>query len=253
MSGRACFACLTLVAASACGPDKTPAPPASTQAPPPANVVTFIARDYGFEGPAQIHAGSTVFRLDNHGKELHHLVIVRLDQGRTYDSLLAALKKPGPPPAWMYLAGGPNAAAPNAGTNATMKLIEGHYAVLCLIPSADGVPHMAKGMIAPLEVTAGSGPPAREVAADITIKLTDYGFDLSSPLTPGNHVIRVENAGPQPHEARTGPPRARQDGERHQGVGSRRREGTSAGEPGRRHCPHDGGRERAVQRRADAR
>ena len=86
------------------------------------------------------------------GKELHHLVIVRLDEGRTYDSLLAALRKPGPPPAWMYLAGGPNAAAPNAGTNATMKLIEGHYAVLCFIPSADGVPHMAKGMIAPLEV-----------------------------------------------------------------------------------------------------
>ncbi len=208
MSGRAGFACLMVVAASACGPDKAPAPPASTQAAPPANVVTFIARDYGFEGPAQIPAGFTVFLLDNRGKDLHHLVITRLDEGRTYDSLLAALRKPGPPPAWMHLAGGPNAAAPGAGTNATMKLVEGHYAVICFIPGADGIPHMAKGMIAPLEVTAATGPPAREIAADITIKLTDYDFELSSPLTPGNHLIRVENAGPQPHEvvlARLGP------------------------------------------------
>ena len=179
------------MAASACGPDKAPAPPASTQAPPSRPTWSPSSpRDYGFEGPAQIQAGSTLFSLDNQGKELHHLVLVRLEQGRTYDSLLAALRKPGPPPAWMYLAGGPNAAAPNANSNATLKLIEGHYAVLCLIPSADGVPHMAKGMIAPLEVTADSGPPAREVAADITITLTDYGFDLSSPLTPGNHVIQ---------------------------------------------------------------
>src|SRR5206468_11970029 len=30
--------------------------------------------------------------------------------------------------------------------------------------------------------------------------LTDYDFQLSSPLTVGSHVIRVVNAGPQPHE-----------------------------------------------------
>lgn len=200
MSSRAHLGCLALVAAAACGTDKSPAPPATSQAAPPANVVTFIARDYGFEGPAQLPAGATVFRLDNQGKELHHLVITRLDEGRTYDSLLAALRTPGPPPRWMHLAGGPNAASPGAGSNATMNLVEGHYAVLCFIPGADGVPHVAKGMISPLEVTAAAGPAAREIPADVTIKLNDYGFELSSPLTPGNHVIRVENAGPQPHE-----------------------------------------------------
>lgn len=207
MSTRARRAALALLAIVGCRDNRSAAPAVSTDTAtatpagaPAANVVTFIARDYGFEGPAQIPAGATFFRLDNQGKELHHLVIVRLDQGRTYDSLLAALRKPGPPPAWMYLAGGPNATNPGATSNATERLTEGHYAVICFIPSADGVPHMAKGMIAPLEVTPAVEPAARDVPADVTIKLTDYAFELSTPLTPGNHVIRVENVGPQPHE-----------------------------------------------------
>jgi hypothetical protein len=203
MPCRTHHACLALLAILACR--ENPAPPAksSTEAPaagPSANVVTYIARDYGFEGPAQIPAGPTLFRLDNQGKELHHLVIVRLEQGRTYDSLLAAFKKPGPPPQWMHLVGGPNATNPSANSNATENLSEGHYALICFIPSADGVPHLAKGMTAPLEVVTATGPVAHEVAADVTITLTDYDFQLSGPLTPGSHVIRVENKGPQPHE-----------------------------------------------------
>jgi hypothetical protein len=30
--------------------------------------------------------------------------------------------------------------------------------------------------------------------------MLDYDFKLSQALTPGRHTIRVENAGPQPHE-----------------------------------------------------
>jgi hypothetical protein len=206
MLTRVSCACAALVALLGCRENRPATPPASsstTSAPTPgpsANVVTYIARDYGFEGPAQIPAGPTLFRLDNQGKELHHLVIVRLEQGRTYDSLMAALRKPGPPPAWVHLAGGPNATDPGANSNATENLTEGHYAIICVIPSADGVPHVAKGMTAPLEVVPAAGPVAREVAADVTVKLSDYNFDVSAPLTPGSHVIQVENTGPQPHE-----------------------------------------------------
>ena len=221
MSSRAIRAGLALLALVGCRDNRSAAPAvtadtaiATPAAAPSSNVVTFIARDYGFEGPAQIPAGATFFRLDNQGKELHQLVIVRLDQGRTYDSLLAAMRSPGPPPAWMHLAGGPNAINPGATSNATERLAEGHYAVLCFIPGADGLPHLAKGMIAPLEVTPAVAPAARDVPADVTIKVLDYAFVLSGPLTPGNHVIRVENAGPQPHElmlARLAPGKAIKD------------------------------------------
>ena len=206
MSARVSCACAALLVLLACRENR-PAPSSTSSSSdsgptpgPSANVVTYIARDYGFEGPAQIPAGPTLFRLDNQGKELHHLVLIRIEQGRTYDSLLAALRKPGPPPAWIHLVGGPNATGPGANSNATENLREGHYAVVCFIPGADGVPHMAKGMTSPLEVVAATGPVAREVTADVTIKLSDYAFDVSSPLTVGGHVIRVENTGPQPHE-----------------------------------------------------
>src|SRR3989442_1095938 len=44
-------------------------------------------------------------------------------------------------------------------------------------------------------------PPATaEPATDVTIKLTDYDFQLSQPLTAGKHVVRVENTGAQAHE-----------------------------------------------------
>jgi hypothetical protein len=162
--------------------------------------VTFTATDYKFSGPSQIPAGLTVFSLHNQGKELHHLVIVRLDQGRTLDSLLAALKHPGPPPAWLHFVGGPNATEPGSESNSTTVLQPGHYAVLCFIPTAAGVPHVAKGMVGGLEVTPATTPEATAAPADIIIKLNDYSFDLSAPLTAGKHTIRVQNDGPQTHE-----------------------------------------------------
>src|SRR5207253_6376725 len=75
------------------------------------------------------------------------------------------------------------------------------YVFVCWIPSLDGVPHVMKGMLRPLLVTPGAAAPAAaEPATDVTIKLTDYDFQLSQPLTAGKHVVRVENTGAQAHE-----------------------------------------------------
>jgi hypothetical protein len=203
-----CGGALALASLAGCRSDRA-VPAAAVEAVTPAaaagpattapNVVTFTSNEYGYQGPKEIPAGLTVFRFANRGKELHHLVIVRLDGGMTYDSLVAALKKPGPPPAWAHPVGGPNAAEPAGESNATQDLPAGHYAVLCFIPSADGVPHVAKGMIQSLEVTPNTSAAILE-QADIVITLKDYTFDLSTPLISGRHVIRVENGGPQWHE-----------------------------------------------------
>jgi len=200
-----CGLVAVLLASAGCKSDRSNATPAAASQPaaapaPTANPVTFTATDYHFSGPSQIPAGLTAFRLENHGKELHHLVIARLDQGRTLDSLLALLKHPGPTPAWLHFVGGPNATEPGAESDASTVMQPGHYAVICFIPTAAGVPHVAKGMINSLEVTPSTGPEATATEPDLVIKLTDYQFDLSAPLTPGKHAIRVENDGPQTHE-----------------------------------------------------
>jgi hypothetical protein len=172
---------------------------ASAAGRPTAVVVT--ARDYSFELPASVPAGVVTMRLVNHGKELHQAQIMRLDEGKTVADVEKALKPHGPLPSWMKFVGGPNGIAPGDETNGQTSLSPGKHVVICLIPSPDGVPHLMKGMIQPLEITAAPGSTtAGFPEATDTIRLVDYSFQSNRELTPGRHTILVENAGPQPHE-----------------------------------------------------
>lgn len=190
------LALASLVAAAGC----------TRQAPPAAgpNVVTITTTEYAFAVPDTIPAGLTTFRLVNQGKELHHASLVRLGDGKTaadfQAGLVAAMKNHTPPPSWMGFAGGPNAVTLGDTAIATQVLEPGSYLFVCWIPSLDGVPHVMKGMMHPLVVTAGATPTTAEPSADVTIKLTDYDFQLSRPLTAGTHVVRVESVGAQAHE-----------------------------------------------------
>jgi hypothetical protein len=178
--------------------DAVPAPPPTTATVP--TVVNVTAREYAFDVPQRIPAGVTTFRFLAKGKEPHHGIMVRLDDGKTFQDLAEALKKEGPPPTWAHMDGGMMIGDPDAGSMVTMSLTPGKYALICFIPAADGMPHMAKGMVAPIEVTPATGPPAPEPDADVVISLADFDFQISEPLTPGEHVIRVETAPGQPHE-----------------------------------------------------
>jgi hypothetical protein len=212
MSARLC-ARLGIVAAAislaACRSDK-PADDASTpSAAPPgaertnaaggANVVTVTTSDYVFDAPAEIPAGLTAIRLVNKGPSLHHIQLMKLEGGRTLDDFLAALQGEHPP-TWAIPAGGP--APPEVGSTSTSieALEPGNYALICFIPAKDGMPHVMKGMSRALKVVGPSRAAASEPEADIVVKLVDYDFELSQPLTAGKHTIRVENAGAQPHE-----------------------------------------------------
>ena len=144
-------------------------------------------------------AGPTRFTLTNQGKEPHHLVVIRIEGGHSYDSLLAALRKAEMPPRWAHPIGGPNGASPGIEAEAGLTLTPGTYAIACLVPGSDGVPHLAKGMIRPLTVTP-SERQTSEAPADVVMNLTDYDFGLSAPLTAGKKVIRVSNDAGQLHE-----------------------------------------------------
>ena len=197
------FAIVALLG-TACGGERPPEAPAAAGAAPAeaarARELAYTATDYTFEGPTQVPAGPVTFTLTNTGKEPHHLVVLRLEQGRTYDSLVAALRRPGPPPAWMHPVGGPNGISAGEAANAQLVLQPGPHAVICFVPTTDGVPHFAKGMLSPLEVTAAAGPAAPEPAADLVMTLSDYDFALSTPLMAGRHVIEVRNGAAQVHE-----------------------------------------------------
>jgi hypothetical protein len=179
---------------------KTLLPPiahAKTTAGP--NVVNVVAREYQFEMPDTIPAGPTLFHLTDKGKQLHHVTLVKLEQGKTLADLTAL--PPGPFPSWAVFMGGPNTPMPKGGQDEdVVDLSPGNYAVICVIPGPDGKPHMLNGMVKALTVTPSTE--ARTMpAGDLTLTLTNYAFAFSAPPTPGRHAVRIVNDGTQPHEA----------------------------------------------------
>jgi uncharacterized cupredoxin-like copper-binding protein len=178
------------------------APTSSAAAVPTATAaspITVTATDFKLDMPATVPSGAVSLRLVNSGKEFHQAQIVRLEQGKTVADLEAAMKHEGPPPAWLRFVGGPNGIGPGQEATSMASLAPGTYALVCLIPSPDGVSHLMKGMIQPFEVSGGGAEAALPVAGD-TVRLGDYSFEPSRPITPGQHTFLVTNGGQQPHE-----------------------------------------------------
>ncbi len=193
-----------LVLLTACGGEGTPreGADASIEAAAPREI-RFSTRDFAFEGPETIEAGMVTFVLTNTSEIWHHVQLVRLPDGmsmQTFQEGLAAMQPGTPPPSWFVDAGGVNPPAPGEEARVTMMIEPGEYAVLCLVDTPDKIPHVMKGMIRPLTVTASTQAPAPLPPADLTLTLVDYAFSFSAPPTSGSHVIRVENGASQSHE-----------------------------------------------------
>jgi uncharacterized cupredoxin-like copper-binding protein len=188
------------IASVAVTPLASQAPAAGTQS---SRVVTVKALDFRFDAPATISAGTTTFKLQNVGKEPHHLWIVRLSEGKTPADFTKAMKSWGSAlkmPSWAIDVGGPNTAGSHETAEGTMTLEPGTYMLVCWVPSPDGMLHVMKGMVKSLNVT-GPATAAGEPVPDITLTMDDYSFDLSKPITSGRHTIRFENRAAQSHEA----------------------------------------------------
>lgn len=168
------------------------------------NVVSVTATEYKFQAPDSIPAGVTTFDLVAKGSELHHMQIVRFEDGKTFADFQAALHH-GPPPSWVSWVGGPNGPIPDGLHKATVTLAlsPGNYALICFIPSpSDMKPHMAKGMMHPFKVTAGRAGVVQAglPKADYVMTLYDYNFDVDKEMTAGRKNILIKNTAKQFHE-----------------------------------------------------
>jgi hypothetical protein len=134
--------------------------------------VTITARDYSYDPIPDIPAGVVDLRLHNLGKDIHHPAIFTLSAGKTAADLAAALKQPGPPPAWATPVPGPDAPAPGVTSNAIGELKPGSYAVLCFIDTNGGVPHFMKGMIRGFRVVPSANA-SKAPKDDLNVTLFD--------------------------------------------------------------------------------
>lgn len=163
--------------------------------------IVIKATDFSFEVPQVIEGGLVAVTMENDGAELHHLQMARLRDGVSVGQVQKVLAE-GPETALFELVewvGGPSLVSPGGQSHVIVNLPAGQYILLCFIPSADGVPHYAKGMAVPITVTAGSAHTA-EPQANVSVTLTDFSFTMPTQIKAGKQIWKVTNKGAQPHE-----------------------------------------------------
>jgi hypothetical protein len=229
MTKQRCMALLAIgtLVLGACGDDDEPTTAATTDAPATTAAeettttaaeettttaaeevavteLDITAADFSYAGaPTTLEAGLVRVSLTNEGAEEHQATIVRLHDGVALDDFAAAGSSDPTGVAALALVdayAGPNSAPPGGTVASVQNLTPGDYVMLCLIPSpSDGVPHFAKGMIAPFAVT-GEPVEAELDAADIAgaIGLDEFAFALPQEFSG---TFAVTNDGEQVHEA----------------------------------------------------
>lgn len=165
------------------------------------NTITYTARDHEFTGPEKIVGGWKTVKIINHGQDLHQVQFLKLPEGKTaadFRDEMAA--DPTRLPPWVQRRSGPNSVVPGEQALAIIYLEPGEYVLLCGIPDKRGIPHVALGMLKPLRVAPAPSERTKTPAADQTITLADFTFELSQPVRAGARTIRVVNTGEQAHE-----------------------------------------------------
>lgn len=120
----------------------------------PASDVAVTLKEYSFEMPTELKAGSHTFKVSNQGTQPHEILLLKLAEGKTMADVQAALSNPEsgePPPGDMV--GGALAIGPGLRSWTTLELTPGNYMAICFIPdSGDGKSHLEHGMMMPIKV-----------------------------------------------------------------------------------------------------
>lgn len=210
LAGAMLLACTTTPATPTTGNSpsaSTIQPTATTAVANPSNNATALTElkidsaDFSFSGPESIPAGWVKVTLTNSGKEPHHAQLLRLNDGVTVDEFQAAMKE-GEDKVFQKatLQGGPSMIVPGGKSEVVLNLQAGQYFLLCFLPSHDGMPHVAKGMVKPFSVTGTDGATSAAPATQGTIVLSDFSFEMPDTLSAGHVALEVTNQGQQPHE-----------------------------------------------------
>lgn len=194
------FAMLMLLAAACSGKSDIP-------------IVAVEAADFSFTLPETIEGGLINFQLTNTGQDPHHLQLLKLNDGvsqeqmnQVFQTIAEAMPTEGDAAMFRIfevstLAGGPAGVMTGGKSNVTLNITPGQYTLICLLAGADRIPHVAKGMVRALTVTAPEGDGPTDIDADVTVTLNDFAFTgAPANLSAGETTIKVVNAGREPHE-----------------------------------------------------
>lgn len=155
-------------------------------------VVTVHATEAGFNGPERIPSGLTAFDFVNKGWKPHRMVLLRLGEGTTLESL-DAISLDAALPAGVEALGGSDVHRAEGAGRTIIALEPGRHALLCdLVEEGQ---HAGKAWIQPLEVLAYNEGRLPQGAPVIT--LLESGMAAPDVLASGEQRLRVENQAPR--------------------------------------------------------
>lgn len=132
----------------------------------PAGIVQISMAEMYFEVPDTMTSGPQVWRVENTGEQVHHVVLWGVPDGTTSEQVLTLLTSMGPPAS--PAAGASNSATPAEpalgfedlqdlfGTplfssgqfgHYEVDLAPGTYVMVCFLPDPTGMPHFLMGMV----------------------------------------------------------------------------------------------------------
>lgn len=124
----------------------------SSSAPQGAAEMKAVQSDYAIElTPSTVKGSDLVVTVQNTGKETHEFLALKLDAGASLDQLIRPTSDVFPTN--MHIIGQETVPAGETRTLVFVDLQPGTYTVVCLLPDADGVPHLALGETATFTVS----------------------------------------------------------------------------------------------------
>ena len=132
------------LAAAGCGGSRDTAPP----------VVEVRGDEYAYVLPARIEGGAVTMRFANTGEELHEYALAKLTKPGAVGELREAIAEQDRERFAELVddVGGVPTLSPGEEVAITRELAAGTYVLLCFVPSSDGMPHVAKGMVGELTI-----------------------------------------------------------------------------------------------------
>ncbi len=122
----------------------------ATPSQPPTADVRIEMDDFSFAVPALLAAGKQTWELVNAGDQVHHLILMRLNEGITFEDVMSFLGSEGPPsdppPFEMVVAS--ELLTTSVSNYFRFDVAPGNYLAICFLPDAEtGAPHFALGMM----------------------------------------------------------------------------------------------------------
>ena len=128
---------------------------ATTAATKPNTTINITLKDFAFDSPDSLPAGSNAWGISNAGPQPHEIQVAKLAAGGSANDVLNFFATPTPsgPPTFQSV-GGFQGIDPNGNGTLTLNLSAGQYAFYCAIPDpTTGKRHLQEGMLKQVTVS----------------------------------------------------------------------------------------------------